>query len=346
VKRLIAIGVLVLLLWSEFLCNAGFAVAAPLQADSAEAPVQLQESTQPASAQKDLQQEPAPAKSEETTPIEEKLPQKEAAPTENPEPTEEGPAQEAAPAETPQATSTEENIDQEAALTEDPSMDPSQVAAPEEAVPEEYPEAFPMDENQEDIAQEEENGVIRLDGDFSDWIDMPSYDPKDNGSHEGDLQIKWYYSQSDFKLYIMTILEKPHKNGKGKIITQIKTDFEDDGKNYQAKVDYSTEGGSDVVSVMTSVKALNWSHAGNWGRVLPDGSIWIEYAIPMEDMLNGMQWGYLIQFRLLNGSANAPSNSWITVSSANTFPFVGVSVSVLACVLLPTWAKRKKQCIF
>jgi hypothetical protein len=96
---------------------------------------------------------------------------------------------------------------------------------------------------------------------------------------------------------------------------------------------------------MTSLKEkkISWSAGGNWGSVMPDGSIRIEYVVPLKDMLEGMQWGYHIEFRLLNGSQNAPKNSWITVSSASTFPYVGVAFCVVGGVLVPTLIRRRKQ---
>lgn len=215
---------------------------------------------------------------------------------------------------------------------------------------------------------------IRLDGDFTDWLDKPFYDSEDNNEVESDgfKQLKWHLSQEEDKLYIMVAIKKPKRNGKGKITTVLETDF---GK-FQAVTDYEVEDirsvssevyegdfyGESVsssvygmanlysssvrsVNVLTTVnnKNQNWREGGNWGSIMPDGSIYIEYGIPVKQMIEGMDWGYLIKFRLLNASGDAPKNSWITVSSAGTFPIVGVGISIAAGIIVPTFIMRKKK---
>lgn len=200
---------------------------------------------------------------------------------------------------------------------------------------------------------------IRLDGDFTDWVDKPLYDSQDNDKDkvDGFKQLKWHLSKEDDKLYIMAAIKKPNKNSKGKITTVIETDF----GTFQAVTDYDMKevssvtssvygkppnaGSASRVSVMTSVntKGQSWKDGGDWGSMMPDGSVYIEYGVPVRQMTEGMKWGYLIKFRLLNASGDAPKNSWITVSTASTFPFVGVGICVTAGILIPTFIKRKKR---
>lgn len=200
---------------------------------------------------------------------------------------------------------------------------------------------------------------IRLDGDFTDWVDKPAYASEENEGDrvDGFRQMKWYLSREDDRLYIMTTLKNPQNGVKGSIITEMETDF----GTFQAVTDYAAEEVSTVaasvyapgsgtvagnrVSVLTTVGsgAQDWKEGGYWGSVLPDGSIHIEYAVPVNQMTGGMEWGYMIKFRLLNSTEGIPESSWITVSSASTFPFVGVGLCVVVGVALPTFIKRKKK---
>lgn len=183
------------------------------------------------------------------------------------------------------------------------------------------------------------NIPIQLDGDFADWVDKPFYDSEDNNPDtlEGVRQLKWHLNTDEDMLYIMAYFAKSPNNGKVDFSTQLKTDF----GNFNVKTDAEVESGTVMVS--GNNESEKWSIGGNWLKLENDGSLFIEYGIPMKELTEEMDWGYLIKFRLNGGFGDAPKNSWIELSTISTYPIIGIALCILAGLIGLIFYKRKKS---
>lgn len=179
---------------------------------------------------------------------------------------------------------------------------------------------------------------IELDGDFTDWIDKALYDSRDNdpSSLESLKQLKWHLDTDQDMLYIMLHVENA-KAGNG----SFKTQFRSNSGNFSADTDYDTETGS--VMVQVKVKNQISSFGGNWCKLLDDGTLLIEYGVPIKEFVD-MQWGYLLKFRLIGAFGDAPKNSWIEVSTISTYPVIGVIICILAISAIFIVKRKKAKC--
>lgn len=179
---------------------------------------------------------------------------------------------------------------------------------------------------------------IQLDGDFTDWIDKPFYDSRDHNpeSLEDVKQLKWHLNTDEDMLYIMAYFAEAPQNGKVNFSTQLRTDF----GNFNAKTDGDVESGTVMVTVNN--KGETWSTGGSWLKLENDGSLLIEYGIPVKEFIEGMDWGYLIKFRLNGGFGDAPKNSWIELSTISTYPYIGLALCILTVFVGLFIFKRKK----
>lgn len=183
------------------------------------------------------------------------------------------------------------------------------------------------------------NIPIQLDGDFSDWVDKPFYDSKDNDSSslENIKQLKWHLNTDEDMLYILAHFANTPNNGKVSFTTQIRRDSD----NYNIDVNAEVETGTVMVS--GNNKGEKWNIGGNWLKLENDGSLIIEYGIPINELIDGIQWGYFIKFRLNGAFGDAPKNSWIDISTISTYPFIGLALCILAAFVGLIIYKRKKS---
>lgn len=177
---------------------------------------------------------------------------------------------------------------------------------------------------------------IILDGDFSDWFDKPYFDPKDNNPDDisGLKQIYWFYDNTDNNLYFRVHIDKSKK--KDKIQTIFKSDFGD----FNAITNYDTSDNIVTVTLEGNKNKELWTSSTKSCLLDEnDNSINIEFMIPINYLVKDMQMGYLINFRFIGGFGDAPKNSWFTISTISTYPYLGIAACVIVIASL-TFTKK------
>lgn len=148
-------------------------------------------------------------------------------------------------------------------------------------------------------------------------------------------QLRWHIAEEDNILYIMARLSHPPDLDTGSFTTHFITDFGE----YDAVTSYDTRDGS-VLSTLNGISIANIKGSCN---VVNKNTVEVEYGIPLTMLVGDMQWGYLIKFKVLTEDDEEPKNSYITISTASTMPYVGVGICVALGIGVPYLIKRKKK---
>lgn len=180
---------------------------------------------------------------------------------------------------------------------------------------------------------------IVLDGDFSDWADKPFYDPKDHDPEEisGFRSIYWFLDNNDNNLYFYIVLDKPKNNGK------MQSQFVTDLGKFDGDTFYDISNNTVDVVLKSKKPKKSWEDSSGRCAILNNGSVGMEFYIPISFLVEDMQSGYLINFRFIGGAGDAPRNSWLTISTISTYPYIGIAVCIILSIILPLIIKKRKS---
>lgn len=161
-----------------------------------------------------------------------------------------------------------------------------------------------------------------------------SQDKSNNGVKFKINQLQWHLSDEQNVLYIMARLSHPIDMATGSFTTHFITDFGE----YDAITTYDTGDGS----VLSSLNGTSIGDVTGSCNVINNNTIEVEYGIPLPLLIQDIKMGYLIKFQVLTVDDQEPKNSYVTISTASTAPYLGVGICVALGVGIPYFIKRKK----
>lgn len=209
---------------------------------------------------------------------------------------------------------------------------------------------------------------IILDGNFSDWVDKPSIESTDelsatplasptpvptaepeemsatspqqamaedsNGPKYKISQLKWILSENSDVLYLMIRISHGKYAQDTKITTEMVTDY----GNYNIITNYDTSDSS----VFTTIGDTNITSNEGKCSVINSQTVYLEYAIPIGELIQDMKWGYMIKIKVRTEDDAEPKKDYIIISTASTGSTVGV-VIVIAFAGVGYYLIRRKK---
>lgn len=148
-------------------------------------------------------------------------------------------------------------------------------------------------------------------------------------------QLSWSLSEDSDILFLMMRLS----HGQSVESTEITTEMITDYGSYDIKTNYDTSDGT----VFTVINGTNITSNQGQCSVINKNTVFLEFAIPLSDLIENMRWGYTIKIKVHTEDDTEPKKDYIIIATASSGPITGAVVGGIIAGAGFYFSKRKKK---